>query len=176
MLKVFSPGELQSFIKTDIPYKHGRKPDSPITLRPSYTKAASIPASTIHRFQTGEYTPRKISIKKLSDAYDRYRYAQLVSVGANRKDAAKFCRLSPNTIAPILNNYATWAYRILANNHRVGHTSVRIEHITWGMSHPKWQEHLQRKIGYNDWEMISKLSGLRKHRRRASRRPRQFEH
>jgi hypothetical protein len=173
VLQNFSPSELQHRTAVSTPYKLGYKYDSGIVKKDRYVKGCSIPASTIHRFQIpknlpGYYTPREKSIKKLADFYERYQYHKLRSAGANTKDARTFANLTPDKIKPVFQKYNRWTRKIQSNNVTVGH-DVELSYIQWGMAHSFHT--------YNDWENISKFSGLKK--KKASRkikRLKKYEH
>jgi len=169
MLKNFTPGELQAFILVDTPFKAGKKEEAPITVIPRRVESTRIPASTINRFQTGEYTPRERSIKKLSKFYDKYMYNKLRAVGAGREDARTYKTMDPDKITPIMRNYLKWAKQI-QSNYASRYEQVTLSHILWGMAHSV-------KYGYNDWAYIAMTSGLKKKPRfKKSKRPRQYEH
>jgi len=169
MLQNFSPGQLQAFALVEMPFKKGRGEEAPVVERQKRVDATKIPASTIHRFQTGEYTPRERSINKLSKFYDKYMYNKLRSIGADRDDARTYRTMDPVRIAPVLKNYREWAKQI-QRNYAARYEQVRLSHILWGMAHSV-------KYGYNDWAAIAMTSGLKKRPRfRKSKRRRQYEH
>ena len=169
MLRNFTPGQLQAFALVEIPFKAGRKEKAPITVKPKRVESTKIPASTIYRFQTGEFIPRERSIKKLSAFYDKYMYNKLRAVGANREDARTYRTLDPEKITPVLKDYRKWAKQI-QSNYVSRYEQVTLSHILWGMAHSV-------KYGYNDWAVIAMTSGLKKKPRfKKSKRPAQYEH
>ena len=123
-------------------------------MRKEAVTATGIPASTIHKFQDNIWKPRERSIKKLSAFYDNYMYHRLLASGANPKDARKYRRSDPETASALLRKYATWANRIQKNNVKAGRTDVQLKHILWGMA--------RSKHNFNEWEMLSMVSGLQK--------------
>lgn len=170
ILSKFSSGEIQCRASVPTPFKLGREPSSPIILRDRYVEGTGIPASTIHRFQTGEFHMGEISIRKLASFYERYMYHRLRAAGGNTRDSRKNCRLSPSDIKPIFRNYARWVRAIQSNNRQNNHP-VRPEYIQWGMAHSFHT--------YNDWENISKFSGLKKAPKKRppkNKRHRKYEH
>jgi hypothetical protein len=95
-------------------------------------------------------------------------YYRLRASGSNTQDAKSNCKLVPEKLMPIIYQYLRWANQIQQNHLQRGQ-HVDIEYIQWGMAH---SHH-----GQNDWEMISKFSGLKKRRPpRKPKRPKQYEH
>jgi hypothetical protein len=172
MLKNFTPGQLQAFVLVDTPFKSGRGDEAPVTVKPKRVQSTKIPASTIHRFQTGEYTPRERSIKKLSKFYDKFMYNKLRATGASKKDARTCRTMDPEKITPVLKDYRKWAKQI-QKNYQSRYRQVTLSHILWGMAHSV-------KYGYNDWAMIAMTSGLKKRpqfkKPKQPKRRRQYEH
>ena len=153
----------------ETPFKAGRTYEATVVVRPKRVASTKIPASTIHRFQTGEYTPRERSIKKLSAFYDKLMYNKLRAVGVGEKDARRYRKLIPDKITPVFKDYRKWARQIQAN-YLSRYEQVKVSHILWGMAHSV-------KYGYNDWAYIAMTSGLKKKPRfKKSKRPRQYEH
>jgi hypothetical protein len=169
MLRNFTPGQLQAFALVDTPFKAGREEDSPITIKPKRVESTKIPASTIKRFQTGEYIPREKSIKKLSAFYDKFMYNKLRAVGAKREDARRYRKFTPDKITSVLQDYRKWAKQI-QSNYMTRYEQVKVSHILWGMAHSV-------KYGYNDWAAIAMTSGLKKRpKSKKSKRWKQYEH
>lgn len=161
VLQAFSPAELQAYTFIDTPTKHGRQRHDLITIDKKIIPSTGIPASTIHRFQTTEYRPRERSIRKLAAFYDRYQYYRFRAYGASQKDARKFARYTPERGQKVLYKYAKYARNIQNNYHKSGE-NIPIEFIQWGMAHSAH--------GYNDWDSISKISGVQRHRPPKKRR------
>jgi hypothetical protein len=162
ILNAFTPGEIQSKTSLQVPHKVGRKYDSPILMRTEFTPGTGIPASTIKRFQDGTYKKMgPITVKKLSLMYDKYQYAHLRSVGANKENARSFCKQTPEKLLPKIYRYQYNARRIQHNYKQQGIDKV-LYHIQWGMAHSH--------RGFNDWDQLAKISGLSKYKPARKRR------
>jgi hypothetical protein len=173
VLNAFSNGEIQAHTSVIMPVKLGSKPDSPIIERARKIPATRIPASTIQKFRTHEYMPRERSIKKLVKFYDQYNYHYLRSIGCNTGDAKINAKQPPKILTPLKYDYIRYAAQI-KHNHRIRHRTVPIEAIRWGMAHSKHVYHSTRGDHENEWAIISKFSGLQKHKHR--RKSRSYGH
>lgn len=153
-----------------MPTRLGREYNSAIIVRDKFIAATGIPASTIQRFQTGEYVPREKSIKKLAAFYNHYMYYTFRGHGANKEDSRYYCKLEPDKAPKYLADYTKWARRIRANHISRGR-DVPLAAIVWSMAHSQHPR--------NDWEQLSQLSGLQKYRRRRPKKPKRearYEH
>jgi len=150
VLSKFSPGEIQAYTEIKVPHKAGRKYDSPIIKRSQIIKGTGIPASTIHRFQTGEYTPREKSIAKLVIFYNNYQHKHLRSVGANKEDARRLCKLPFEKMIPIIHKYE-YTTRLIQYNYEQQNIIKHITHIQWGLAHSNYR--------YSELEELGKIYG-----------------
>lgn len=154
VLQHFTSGQIQAHAAVDQYIRYSTQPHSIIHTRRAIVPGTHIPASTIHRFQTGVFKLGPISAKKLSLFYERYMQRKLRSVGARKEDARRYCKDVPVKNSDRIRKYTIWA-RQIQRNHKTRHRKVRLEHIQWGMAH-------SQQYGYNDWEKIAMISGLQK--------------
>jgi len=97
-LEAFSLGELQAGVKFTYPERR-EVPVSPANPRgyiiePSEhrMKGTRIPASTLHKFATGQWKPGPRSIAKLLNFVKNYKYNALRAVGVSREEASRVSR------------------------------------------------------------------------------------
>jgi len=162
VLKVFTPAEIQSYIKISTPHKVGRKTDSPILMRTEFSPGTGIPASTIKRFQDGTYKKMgAVTIRKLVTMYERYQRVNLRSVGANKIDARRYCKQAPQLLNKKLQTYYKNALQIQKNYKQQG-VNKTLYHIQWGMSRSRHR--------FSEWDKIAMISGLSKYKPPRKRR------
>lgn len=180
VLQKFSLGELQAHVSIVTPYKYGKKSGKTVIRdRDIIVEGTRMPASTLDRFvkglanRRGGYHMRERSVDKLAAFYDRYYYNKLKAIGVQSRlsnnEARRYSKFPPERLRHVMDQYYQWSRRIQDNYLYTGRI-VRRRYIEWGMA---------RSINtWNDWEQVSKVSGLKKKKSsyKKSKRPKQYEH
>lgn len=101
-------GQIQAGVYVEMPQRQPKDyGHMPYSIEPSYqhTKGTRIPASTISRFRSGEWTPRETSLHKLRNLYERYNYLSARSVGMSPAHAQKMRTKNPLQFAREYNTF-----------------------------------------------------------------------
>lgn len=124
----FTPGQLQSGYRLLVPTKvrtpRARWPFKVVEAEKSVA-GTGIPASTLARFASGEWTPRERSLSKLYAFWRRSMYNELRSRGANPQEAALHSGRSAPAALRALSEYARIA-REIAESKDVPEEYVRL--------------------------------------------------
>jgi len=121
VLNNLSLGEIQAGVDFIVPLKVPKAPrsagerDYKIVRSTKRVEGTRIPASTIVKFKSGEWTPRRKTIDKLEKLYYRHQYQTLKSSGLSTQQARRFFRRSPQEVATIANEYAQYIRTIASN-------------------------------------------------------------
>lgn len=88
-------GALQSGYERKIPVpKHSKM----VRVYINRIEGLNIPASTLSRFRSGEFTPSQKTIDKLEKMYRRYAYNEAAAHGMKIKEARRWQRLDPDML------------------------------------------------------------------------------
>jgi ABC-type uncharacterized transport system involved in gliding motility auxiliary subunit len=115
-------GAVQSRVTVERNIRVGRKPPKgqgessidrrPLVKRVKVVKGTGIPASTLKKFQSLEYSPKKTSIKKLVNFYERYQFQRLRAAGVNAKEAKRIKSYEHATIDKTISTFKKNAIKI----------------------------------------------------------------
>jgi len=153
MLNNLSPGQLQSgtYFKAPVKQSVPVSPEAPrgfkIVQGIKGVRGTGIPASTMSRFRSGEWTPRQATLDKLHKYYNRYMYQFLKSSGATSRQARRFYNLPPDKIISIAQSYRAYVEMVAKNK------DVSLDYVLWGFT--------QSERIFEDWEEYIRSHGYR---------------
>jgi len=145
MLDNYSPGMLQAGYLVTKPRRiRNREIDGHWQIVPDYkrVRGTGIPASTMAKFKSGEWTPGEKTLVKLSKAYRRFVYNDLRSVGASVSEAKRLTTYNVNNTMHALDVYREQAEEMSDE------WDIPYEEMIWSM----WQS----EMTVDDWEMYTK--------------------
>jgi hypothetical protein len=138
MFQRYSLGELQAGLEFATPIRR-KTPDkewkSEIVLSSVKSKGTRIPASTLSKFRSHDWTPRQTSLKKLKALNDRFNYNRLRSSGANRNEARRLFR--SKEVEKVIADYRKYTKAISEGK------GVDLANVLWGMQ--------QSDRSYSSW-------------------------
>lgn len=162
VLSSFSVSQLQSGVTISVPHKISVPHPAPgqrdyrIVAQDHHVRGTRIPASTLAKFKTGEWTPSQRTLSKLRSFSDRINYQRLRAVGASPAEAARHRRKPPGILKEILDNYIRTVLTIAANK------GVSPLYVSWGCAHSwrlseDWDSYCQEMeykevdVDYSEW-------------------------